>query len=56
MALYTDLRRGDLVRLTRGHIKNGWIVVDIGKTGGETEIPIHSDLDREMPSARRKEA
>ena len=55
VALYTGLRRGDLVKLTRGHIKDGWIVVDIGKTGGATEIPIHSDLqaelDLEMPSA-----
>lgn len=55
VALYTGLRRGDLVRLTRGHIQDGWIVIDIGKTGGATEIPIHSDLqaelDREMPSS-----
>lgn len=48
VALYTGLRRGDLIRLNRGHIKNGWIVVDIAKTDGHTDIPIHSALQREL--------
>ena len=55
VALFTGLRRGDLIRLNRGHIKNGWIVIDIAKTDGYVEIPIHSDLreelDRKLPSA-----
>jgi len=55
VALYTGLRRGDLLRLSRSHIKDGWIEIDIAKTGGTTAIPIHSDLltelGREMPSA-----
>ena len=55
VALYTGLRRGDLVRLSRGHIKNGRIRIEISKTGGQTVIPIHSalqdELDRPMPAA-----
>lgn len=48
VALYTGLRRSDLIRLTRGHIKNGWLIVDIEKTEGQVEIPLHSDLDAEL--------
>jgi integrase len=48
VALHTGLRRGDLIRLTRARIKNGWIVTDIEKTNGSAEIPIHSDLAAEL--------
>lgn len=55
VALFTGLRRGDLIRLSRGHIKDGWLTIDIAKTDGQTSIPIHSalaeELDREMPAA-----
>ena len=55
VALYTGLRRGDLVRLSRSHIKDGAIRINIEKTDGETVIPIHSELaaelEREMPAA-----
>ncbi len=55
VALFTGLRRGDLLRLSRANIKDGWIEIDISKTDGHTAIPIHSDLqeelDREMPAA-----
>lgn len=55
VALYTGLRRGDLVRLKKSHIKDGWIEIDIAKTKSQTAIPIHSELqtelDRDMPTA-----
>ena len=55
VALYTGLRRGDLIRLSRSHIKKGSIRINIEKTDGETVIPIHSELaaelEREMPAA-----
>lgn len=48
VALYTGLRRSDLVRLRRGDIKDGWLVTSIKKTDGFVEIPIHSDLAEEL--------
>lgn len=48
VALYASLRRSDLIRLTRGHVKKGWLIVDIEKTDGHVEIPIHSDLEAEL--------
>lgn len=48
VALYTGLRRSDLIRLTRTNIKDGWIIIDIKKTDGHAEIPIHSDLATEL--------
>ncbi|MGI9452703.1 MAG: tyrosine-type recombinase/integrase [Geminicoccaceae bacterium] len=55
VALYTGLRRGDLVRLSRSHVKNGWIEIDIEKTSGQTAVPIRpelaEELDRPMPTA-----
>ncbi|MGI9493727.1 MAG: tyrosine-type recombinase/integrase [Geminicoccaceae bacterium] len=48
VALYTGLRRGDLLRLSRSHVKDGWIEIDIAKTDGQTAIPIHSDLQAEL--------
>ena len=55
VALYTGLRRSDLVQLRLSNIKNGWIETRIKKTSGLVEIPIHSELaselTREMPTA-----
>ena len=48
VALYTGLRRSDLIRLTRANIRDGWIIIDIAKTDGHAEIPIHSDLAAEL--------
>lgn len=48
VALYTGLRRGDLIRLTKGHVKEGWIRIDIEKTDGDAAIPIHSELAAEL--------
>ena len=55
VALYTGLRRGDLVRLSRSHIKNDWIEIDIEKTSGHTAIPMRpelaAELEQQMPAA-----
>ncbi len=48
LALYTGLRRGDLIRLTKGHVKGDWIKINIQKTDDEAEIPIHSKLAAEL--------
>lgn len=48
VALHTGLRRGDLIRLTKGHVNGGWIKINIQKTDDEAEIPIHSDLLAEL--------
>ncbi len=55
VALFTGLRRGNLIRLSKANVKNGWIETDISKTEGQTSIPIHTELqaelNRSMPTA-----
>ena len=46
--LYTGLRRSDLVRLGRQHIKGGRIVIKTQKTGNLVDIPVHSTLQAEI--------
>lgn len=43
--LYTGLRRSDVVRLGRQHIKEGHIAITARKTGAELHIPIHAEFD-----------
>ena len=44
MLLYTGQRRGDIIRLGRQHIREGFIHVRQQKTGIELAIPIHATL------------
>lgn len=53
VALYTGLRRDDVINLTRDHISNGRICIETGKTGVEVVIPVldrlAEELDRQLP-------
>lgn len=40
LLLYTGLRRGDVVRLGRQHVKNGWIAMPTEKKGAEEKVEI----------------
>lgn len=42
--LYTGLRRSDVVRLGRQHIKDGHIAITARKTGAQLHIPIHPEF------------
>lgn len=44
LLLYTGQRRGDVVRLGRQHIRDGFIHLRQQKTGIELAIPLHSTL------------
>jgi len=40
LLLYTGQRRGDVVKMGRQHIRDGWLRVEQAKTGAKLEIPM----------------
>jgi len=46
LAMFTGLRKGDVLALTKGAVRNGRIWRRTNKTGQELSIPIHPDLAR----------
>lgn len=56
LALFTGLRRSDLVAVGQQHVKDGWLVIRPGKTAGSSnvtvEIPILDALAETIESAR----
>ncbi len=44
LAMFTGLRQGDVLALTKGAIKDGLISRRTGKTGQGVSIPVHPDL------------
>ena len=46
IAANTGLRRGDIARLGRPHLRGGWIAIVTEKTGQLVEIPVLPDLAR----------
>ena len=46
LLLFTSQRRGDVVRMGRQHIKDGWLKVRQQKTGKALEIPVIPELQR----------
>jgi integrase len=48
IALNTGLRRGDVVRLGPGHVKNGWITLTTEKTATPVRIPVNAALAAEF--------
>ena len=49
--MFTGLRKGDVLALTKSGIRNGHILRRTGKTGHEVSIPIHPDLARLLSEA-----
>jgi integrase len=44
LALYTGQRKGDLLRMTWGHVEGDWIRVAQQKTGKRLRVPMHPEL------------
>jgi len=40
LLLYCGQRSGDIVRLGRQHIKDGWLTIHAGKTGKASQVPV----------------
>jgi integrase len=51
LALYTGLRRGDLVRVGRQHVKDGVITIRTEKTGQIVSLPILPELAASIAAA-----
>ena len=56
LAMFTGLRKGDVLALTKGAIRNGQIWRQTGKTGQEVSIPIHPDLAVLLAAAPQQNA
>jgi enterobacteria phage integrase len=54
LLLYTGQRVGDIVKMRRSDISNGWIRVTQEKTGAELSIPLHPELTGAIKAARAK--
>lgn len=56
LAMFTGLRKGDVLTLTKKAIRNGRIWRRTGKTGQEVSIPIHPDLAKLLAAAPIQDA
>jgi integrase len=56
LAMFTGLRKGDVLTLTKSAIRNGRIWRRTGKTGQEVSIPIHPDLSKLLAEASTQDA
>lgn len=51
LAMFTGLRKGDVLALTKGAIRDGRIWRRTNKTGQELSLPVHPDLGRLLAEA-----
>jgi integrase len=56
LAMFTGLRKGDVLALTKGAIREGRIWRRTNKTGQEVSIPVHPDLARLLTTAPKHDA
>jgi integrase len=56
LAMFTGLRKGDVLSLTKSAIRDGRIWRRTSKTGQEVSIPVHPDLARLLAEAPRHDA
>jgi integrase len=56
LAMFTGLRKGDILALTRAAIRNGKIWRRTNKTGQEVSIPVHPDLAQLLAAAPNHDA
>lgn len=54
--MFTGLRKGDVLALTKGSIRDGRIWKRTGKTGQDVSIPIHPDLANVLNRATSTDA
>lgn len=56
LAMFTGLRKGDVLSLTKSAVRDGQIWRRTSKTGQEVSIPVHSDLARLLAQAPKHDA
>jgi integrase len=56
LGMFTGLRKGDVLALTKAAIRNGRIWRRTNKTGQEVSIPVHPDLAHLLAAAPRHDA
>jgi integrase len=56
LAMFTGLRKGDILALTKGAIRDGRIWRRTNKTGQEVSIPVHPDLASLLATAQQHDA
>lgn len=56
LAMFTGLRKGDVLALTKGAIRDGRIWRRTNKTGQEVSIPIHPDLANQLADSPQHDA
>lgn len=56
LLIYTGLRRSDVVRLGRQHVRGDFIVIRQSKTGGDVQISIHPDLEQAIDKLPKENA
>jgi len=52
LLLYCGQRSGDIVRLGRQHIKDGWLTIHAGKTGKASQVPVLDVLSEAIAAAK----
>ena len=52
LLLYSGQRSGDIVRLGRQHIKDGWLTIHAGKTGKASQVPVLDVLSEAIAATR----
>ena len=56
LAMFTGLRKGDVLALTKNAVRNGRIWRRTGKTGQEVSVPVRPDLARLLSEATAHDA
>lgn len=56
LAMFTGLRKGDILKLTKAAIRNSKIWRRTNKTGQEVSIPVHPDLTQLLADAPTHDA
>ena len=56
IGMYAGLREGDVIRLPRNAVKDGWLTAKTGKAGVDIAWPVHSELAAILEAAPKHDA
>jgi integrase len=56
IGMYAGLRQGDVLRLPRNAVKDGWLALKTGKAGVEIAWPVHRELAAILEAAPKHDA